>query len=457
MFVGLVLAQRYELIEKLGAGGMGAVWRAHDRTLNAEVAVKLIDPDFVESPTALARFRREAQAAAAIRSTHVVQILDHGVDGGTPFIAMELLKGESLAQRLRKVGHLAPELTARLLGQVARALALAHEQGIVHRDLKPDNIFLVREDEDLAKVLDFGVARKDDNLGDTDGLKTRTAAILGTPYYKSPEQATAQTVDHLADIWSFGVIACECLTGKRIFTGDSIGGLFHSICIAAMPVPSQLCSVPPGFDEWFARAAERNKSARFQSMKEAADELRKVCTGHPSLAEAVDVPPESALSISVSLGDPLMLDTAVQTTDPSSTSISTTQSRSGSRARVLIFVAATFLAGFILVTWRWLSRPTPSGSTASTVSDRAMSLHPAQQSAVAASPMPSVSPSSALKDSPIVPDAKTPLGENTQKAAVRKASTSTAGKRALPSPPSPQASANGHVNKRVTDDNAAGI
>ena len=133
--------------------------------------MKLIDPEFVASSEAVARFRREAQASAAIRSTYVVQILDHGVDNGTPFIAMELLKGESLAQRLERLGKLSPELSAHILGQVARALALAHSHGIVHRDMKPDNIFLVREDdEDVGKVLDFGIARHRGALGESGGL-----------------------------------------------------------------------------------------------------------------------------------------------------------------------------------------------------------------------------------------------------------------------------------------------
>ena len=290
MSADLILAGRYRLIAKLGSGGMGSVWRAHDQTLNAEVAVKLLEPEFVASSEATARFRREAQAAAAIRSTHVVQILDHGVDGGKPFIAMELLNGESLEQRLTRVGHLGPELTARILGQVARAIALAHDHGIVHRDLKPDNIFLVREyDDEIAKVLDFGIARQRGGLADTGGVQTKTGAVLGTPYYMSPEQATGQAVNHLSDIWSFGVIACECLTAKRVFDAETLGGLFHAICIAPMPVPSQSGQVPAGFDAWFACAAARDPSARFQNIKAAAAALQTLCgySGRPSLDPGV--------------------------------------------------------------------------------------------------------------------------------------------------------------------------
>jgi eukaryotic-like serine/threonine-protein kinase len=278
MVRGLLIAQRYELLEELGGGGMGAVWRAKDRKLNADVAVKLIDPRLADSTEALARFRREAEAAAAIRSTYVVQILDYGVDGDTPFIAMELLSGESLAQRLARTGKLSPEQAGRILGQVGRALALAHERQIVHRDLKPENIFLVREDdEDVAKVLDFGIARRSDSLGHSGGVKTRTGVLLGTPYYMSPEQSKGEPLDHRTDIWSFGAIAFECLTGLRPFEANSLAELFHLICLAPLPVPSQLLDVPAGFDAWFAQTASRDRSARFETIKEAADGLRTIC------------------------------------------------------------------------------------------------------------------------------------------------------------------------------------
>ena len=277
---GKVLAGRYRLIAKLGGGGMGSVWRAEHLTLRTQVAVKLIDPAIAESGEVLARFQREALAVAELRSAHIVQIIDYGIDGNTPFIAMELLEGESLAARLDRLGKLPPDDTARLLSQVARALTRAHEKGIVHRDLKPDNIFIVREgDEEIAKVLDFGVAKKLDALSLNSGVTTtRTGALLGTPYYMSPEHALGQTsIDHRTDIWALGVIAYECLTGLRPFDRDSFGALLMSICHEPLPTPSKVASVPPGFDEWFARAASRELAARFQTAAEAAAELCVIC------------------------------------------------------------------------------------------------------------------------------------------------------------------------------------
>jgi len=289
MFEGRVLAGRYRLLTKLGSGGMGSVWRARDLTLNADVAVKLIEPQHASSPQALIRFRREAQAAAAIRSTYVVQIIDYGIDRNEPFIAMELLIGESLGQRLTRVGPLGLEATATVFGHVGRALSLAHERDIVHRDLKPDNVFLVREGaEDIGKVLDFGIARAL-SLGESDaGVATRTGAILGSPYYMSPEQANGQPLDALTDIWSFGVMASECLLGRRPFNAETLAHLFHAICIAPLPVPSSIGTVPPGFDAWFARAVARDKANRYASIRQAADDLKAICLARPSSLTLTD-------------------------------------------------------------------------------------------------------------------------------------------------------------------------
>ena len=278
MSAGLLLNGRFRLIEELGRGGMGAVWRAEDLELEAPAAVKLIDAQFVQSPEALARFKREAKAAAAIRSTHVVQILEFGVHDEIPYIAMELLKGETLAKRIETLGALPPQMTLTILTHVGRALRLAHENGIVHRDLKPDNVFLVREmDEDIGKVLDFGIARKLGALGDSAGFQTQAGAVLGTPHYMSPEHTMGQFVDHRSDIWSLGVIAFECVTGKLPFQHDSLGGLFRAICVAPPPIPSQVAPVPVGFDEWFARATARDANDRFQSVNEAVAAFRTIC------------------------------------------------------------------------------------------------------------------------------------------------------------------------------------
>jgi serine/threonine protein kinase len=273
---GHVLVGRFRLETKLGSGGMGTIWRAQHLVLNAPVAVKVIDRTAVPDEETLARFMREAQSAAALRSPHVVQILDYGVDGKVPFMAMELLEGENLAQRIKRVKRLTPHDTARVLSHIGRAMGRAHEAGIVHRDLKPENVFLVKnEDEEIAKVLDFGVAKVEQHSL-AEGTRTRTGSILGTPFYMSPEQAQGnRTVDSRTDLWAMGVIAFECLTGKRPFYSDGLGDLVLAICVRDIPQPSDVASVPIGFDAWWNRAVARDPEKRFQTAKELVDSLRE--------------------------------------------------------------------------------------------------------------------------------------------------------------------------------------
>jgi serine/threonine protein kinase len=305
-----VLAGRYKLELRMGAGGMGTIWRAEHLVLQAPVAVKLIDRDAVPDEDTVARFLREAKAAAALRSPHVVQIIDYGVDGQLPFMVMELLEGENLAQRLKRSRRLSRQDTARILTHVGRAMVRAHEAGIVHRDLKPDNVFLVRnEDEEHAKVLDFGVAKVEQAALGPEGTRTRTGSILGTPYYMSPEQAQGnKAVDYRSDLWALGVIAFECLTGKRPFYSDGLGDLVLTICVRDLPVPSDIAPVPLGFDRWFARACARDPEARFQNAREMTEALRDalgleprdISTDTPEISVGSSgAPPESTEALTV--------------------------------------------------------------------------------------------------------------------------------------------------------------
>ena len=276
-----VLADRYRLLEPLGQGGMGTVWRAEHVELGSKVAVKLIDEGIAESSDALGRFKREAKAAAGLNSAHVVQIFDYGIDNGTPYIAMELLEGESLGERLDRTGTLSPEETLRVLTHAAWALDKAHDAGIVHRDMKPDNIFLTKQEDGnfLGKLLDFGVAKSTDLAGAAES-HTRTGALVGSPYYMSPEQVRhTKDVDHRTDLWALGVITYECLLGSRPFESDALGDLLILICTEDVPTPSEVGPVPEGFDAWFIKACARKPENRFQSAKEMADALRAVFAG----------------------------------------------------------------------------------------------------------------------------------------------------------------------------------
>ena len=255
---------------------MGRVWRATDLRLLEPVAIKLLDPAGLEADGARERFFREAQAAARLRGPNVVQVLDFDVDPATqiPYLAMELLHGEDLAERLAR-GPLPFPATVAILADVCSAITKAHRLEIVHRDHKPANIFIVDGDDGpTCKVLDFGIVKLTTPSLDKPGL-TLSGATLGTVSYMSPEQiADAQRVDHRADLWSLGVLAYECLTGRRPFRGDSLLGLVHEVCYGTPTPPSRLAEVPPGFDRWFSRATHRDRDRRFASARELLDALK---------------------------------------------------------------------------------------------------------------------------------------------------------------------------------------
>jgi serine/threonine-protein kinase len=275
----VVIAERFRLIRLIGRGGMGSVWQARHLGLDTDCAVKFIEGEFASSPEAKIRFEREAKAAAQLRSPHVVQIFDHGVFEDTPYIAMELLRGQDLSQKLQSSGgRLAPGDVGQIIVQVCRALTKAHQAGIVHRDLKPENIWIAREDDgsgeerDIVKVLDFGIAKqKSEGISTT----TKTGSMLGTPYYMSPEQAQGvKAVDSRADLWGLAVIVFQCITGRLPFESDALGDLLLKIIVNPLPVPSQVhASIPPGFDRWWAKAASRDPAGRYQTAKEFSDSL----------------------------------------------------------------------------------------------------------------------------------------------------------------------------------------
>jgi serine/threonine-protein kinase len=269
----VVVAERFRLNRLLGRGGMGSVWHATHLGLDVPCAVKFIEGEYAQLPEAQSRFEREAKAAASLRSPHVVQILDHGVWQGTPYIAMELLDGEELGKRLQRLGRLSPHDVLKIVSQVSRALTKAHAIGIVHRDLKPENIFLVHDDDrEIAKVLDFGIAKA---TGAIEGSNTKTGAMLGTPYYMSPEQAQGiKAVDNRSDLWALAVIVFQALTGKLPFESEALGDLLVRIIVAPIPMPSQIVGdLPPGFDMWWAKASQRDPALRYQNAKEFSDAL----------------------------------------------------------------------------------------------------------------------------------------------------------------------------------------
>ncbi len=356
---GMDITPTVRLVRPLGAGGMGAVWVADHLTLHTQVVVKFMSVELAKDPANVARFSKEASAAAAVKSPHVVQTFDHGVaPNGAPFIVMELLEGEDLGKRIERAGPLALGEVAEVIAQASKALGRAHAAGIVHRDIKPDNIFLchAEEGEVFVKILDFGIAKMRDSTG---GLgATRTGALMGTPYYMSPEQALGlKGIDLRTDLWSLGVVAFEAMTGVRPFDGDTIGALAVAIAHGPMPVPSS-ASAPlgPAIDAWFARACARDLTARFSTAKELSEAFQVAVragagTGsHVSPTAKTVSAPELAASARASSpnGGPRLSTTTSPTSDPSGpedAQLPGIASRSTTRRAVAAVVAASVVVG----------------------------------------------------------------------------------------------------------------
>jgi serine/threonine-protein kinase len=290
---GMQVTPSVRLVEPLGAGGMGAVWLADHTSLKTRVVVKFMLGELGSSASARLRFSREAAAAAQVKSPHVVHMHDHGVTPeGLPFIVMEYLEGHDLAYEIANHGPIAPAKVVAIVSQVAKALGKVHAGGLLHRDIKPDNIFLVASDDDevFVKLLDFGIAKSHDAAHETtlDG-QTRTGQVVGTPFYMSPEQVTAQkSIDARSDLWALGVVTFEALTGQRPFDGPSFGALAVKIATGTPPIPSEVMpSLPQKFDAWFARACAREPKDRFATAKELAEALRASFEGVVSLPPPV--------------------------------------------------------------------------------------------------------------------------------------------------------------------------
>ena len=270
---GRVVAEHLRLVRLLGRGAMGSVWLTDHLKLQAQVAVKFMAPAMAADPASVARFKLEARAAAEIRSPHVVQVFDNGVtDDGELFIVMELLDGEGLDRRVKRQTMSLPELID-LVRQACKGLAKAHEVGIIHRDIKPANVFLLDTGGDtFIKLLDFGVAK----FAEEEAVQLTVAGnMVGTPAYMSPEQLfDGGAIDHRGDLWSLAVVAYYALSGKRPFTGSSLGELCASIRRREFPLVSSLRDdIPKDLDDWFARAFHADPNQRFASAKAFAQAL----------------------------------------------------------------------------------------------------------------------------------------------------------------------------------------
>jgi eukaryotic-like serine/threonine-protein kinase len=277
------VAGRYRLDRLLGQGGMGEVWAATHTVTRRSVAMKFVKGTANARPELRRRFMREARAASAVQHPNVVEVFDvFEIDAETPVMVMELLSGETLGKRLSREGQLPLAEALAVLLPAVSAVGTAHALGVVHRDLKPDNLFLAQpagstSDVTVVKVLDFGIAKLSSELSGETGV-TESGTTLGTPCYMAPEQAMAERdLDHRVDLWAFGVILYETLSGARPVEGDSVGQVVkHLMTTGIMPLERVVPGLPPSLTELVTRLLSRDRHRRPEDMREVFDVLQKL-------------------------------------------------------------------------------------------------------------------------------------------------------------------------------------
>lgn len=442
---GQVVAGKYRISRVIGEGGMGCVVAARHLLLNQDVAVKFVLPSAASRPDHVARFFREAQAAAAIHSEHVVRVLDVGVlDDGTPYMVMEYLEGLDLASLVEQRGRLPVAEAAGYILEACEALAEAHAAGLVHRDIKPSNLFLTRRRDGtpLVKLLDFGIAK---SVSPGDHALTSTGAVMGSPSYMSPEQIRgSKNVDPRADIWSLGATLHELVAASPPFVAEEI----FALCVIIVTEPparlsAQRPDLPPGLEDVVLRCLEKDPARRFQDVAALAQALAPFAS--PQQGASVDrvsrvlfsgqasAPEERGAQTSLAARAPLA---SATTAAPVST---TTSSKAFALRRgirpALVIGAAFTIVGVAALAAAWLPRrgAEPAAAAIGTAA-RGKEAEPPQGLASAASSS-SASASSLAPVSPAPVEAPAPTVRAEVSVATARPSASPGRERPRASPP----------------------
>jgi serine/threonine-protein kinase len=387
----------YRILDKLGEGGMGAVYLGEHTLLRRRAAIKVLHPDFSQRQDIVERFFNEARAATSVADPGIIQIFDFGYQGNVAYIVMEFLEGESLEARLRRLGRLAVPEVLRLGRQLSLSLQAAHTRGVIHRDLKPDNVFIVPDAEvaggERTKILDFGIAKLTD--GNSSSKRTQTGMMMGTPLYMSPEQCRgAGSVDHRSDIYSLGCMLFHLACGRAPFEAEGAGELLVMHMRELPPAASQFVRVPPQVEEIFARCLAKQPDQRYASMHELAvalDAALKVVTIPPGDVRQSQLPPLPPAPVHAA---PTTLSGAAaqQTSPPAPKS-----SRLPLIGAALVLLAGGAIVGVVATRGGHDATPTPAGAPA-----------PAPVPAPAPAPVPAPAPAPVAAPAPVPAPEPTP-------------------------------------------------
>ena len=395
---GDIVAGKYHVDRVLGQGGMGVVVAATHQHLDQKVALKFLLPAVSSHPEIVQRFLREARAAVKIQSEHVARVLDVGtLDNGTPYMVMEYLEGQDMAQVLADRGPLPIDETVGYLLQACEALAEAHSLGIVHRDLKPANMFLARKPtgKPMVKVLDFGISKIP--AGERDVLVTQATSIMGSPGYMSPEQMTsAAAVDARSDVWSLGVVLYELLAGKLPFRAETMPEMVAAILTKPhVPLATMRGDIPVGLQAVVDHCLEKDPSRRFPNVAELA---RAIAPFGPPRSEHHVERIEHLLGLKRESVQPAATDPSLQMRRPDNLTFSPmTSQASGGNSRLIV---PGVIAGVIVVGTIAFFALRPFKSAAALATPSASDVPPVPSASVAAAAS-SVAPVSSPASSPV--------------------------------------------------------
>ncbi len=370
---GTWIGERYQIVRRIGCGGVGVVYEAEHKTLGRRVAIKLLHPEQLHRETGKERFEREARMAASINHRHVVAVHDFDTHRGVPYLVMELLRGHGVDEILRESGRLPLQRGLQLLLEASRGLEVLHAKGLVHRDLKPANLFVTEVDgAECCKILDFGITKPlaDPNL-------TATDALMGTPAYMAPEQLDCPTeVDHRVDIYALGATAWVMLTGQELYTGTP-HRVLHQVATGELPPPAVFTSfMPERLAGFVRRCLSKRREDRPQTAAECSAELAHILA-----------------SLTLSLGDKVLLEPEERV--PSSTPA---PSASGRRPLILPVLLSCVAVACLLVAF-FLAVRDRSGEPRERVRAEGSAAPPASPSKVS-TPAPGVRPVEALGREP---------------------------------------------------------